>query len=99
MYRVAQSVTMSAHSVMIDPSNAEYLEVNAGPGWKLLKQWADWPANFVDRLILTAAGHASQIGQEFETEERALCEWLLSTKLPAETELMKRAIEHVKASN
>ena len=49
--RVAQSVTMSAHSVLLDPSNEEYLLVNAKPGWKLLKQWATWPPAFVGEAM------------------------------------------------
>jgi len=39
--RLVQSVVMSAHSVKLEPENAEYLLVNAKPGWDLLWQWAD----------------------------------------------------------
>lgn len=37
--RLVQSVGTSAHSVKEEPENAEYILVNAVPGWKLLRQW------------------------------------------------------------
>jgi len=57
--RLAQSVSMSAHSIKEDPSNEEYLAVNAVPGWRLLHQWDGWSLQVAADAFRIAAGHAS----------------------------------------
>ena len=57
--RLAQSVSMSAHSIQEDPSNEEYLAVNAVPGWRLLHQWDGWNLQVAADAFRIAAGHAS----------------------------------------
>lgn len=55
--RLAQSVLMSAHAVQEEPHNAEYLLVNAQPGWRLMRQW---------QSLTPAAAAAAYIGAATE---------------------------------
>lgn len=55
--RVAQSVAISAHSIQLDPANADYFALNAEPGWQLLRQWSWWDRRVAADVFLTAAGH------------------------------------------